>query len=377
MLKKILFTNYKAFADETAIELRPITVLLGKNSSGKSSVCKLISLLSTAFSENNGVLLPLRNTDVVLGSRYEDLFHNGILSGLIIKAYFDTDVQVETEFLIQEGKLLVKEYQVCHGTSVSHSAYMNVQESIGDSYEGIINTRIFQELGIDNNKVAFHVDYIGPLRKAARRAVFSSDIMNTQRVGYNGENTPYILLDSFLNDGILLKNVSDWYEENMDGQRLVVSENGTGTGSYSFMMRRGHTYVNLADVGEGNNQLLPIITQSFTNHTDISIIEQPALHLHPSAHANIAYRLAKAANETGRIYVVESHSENFLLGLRKMVAKGEINKEDVIVYFIDHDGNFAQAIPIEIEENGELTDWPEGIFEEDFELLKEISRGNR
>ena len=254
---------------------------------------------------------------------------------------------------------------------------MNVQESIGDSYEGIINTRIFQELGIDNNKVAFHVDYIGPLRKAARRAVFSSDIMNTQRVGYNGENTPYILLDSFLNDGILLKNVSDWYEENMDGQRLVVSENGTGTGSYSFMMRRGHTYVNLADVGEGNNQLLPIITQSFTNHTDISIIEQPALHLHPSAHANIAYRLAKAANETGRIYVVESHSENFLLGLRKMVAKGEINKEDVIVYFIDHDGNFAQAIPIEIEENGELTDWPEGIFEEDFELLKEISRGNR
>lgn len=377
MLKRIILNNYKAFAGETVIELRPITVLYGKNSSGKSSLCKFVSVLSKAFSASTQSLLPLRNGEVVLGGRLEDLFHDNVLSGFRIRAEFDKDIQVDTEFLMNEGKLYVRNYCLSKGGTKLQIAYKSITESEADTYKGLVNPRFFRSLGVSEEELKFTVGYIGPIRSAAKRAVFSYDIAGIEGVGYNGENTPYILLDSHLNGGMLMKQVSDWYKENMEGQWLEIVENGLGTGSYSFVMHRGRACVNLADVGEGHNQLLPIVTQAFANKSDITVIEQPALHLHPSAHANIAYLLANAAKRDEKMFLIESHSENFLLGLRKMVAEKNMNPEDVIVYYINHDENEAYAQPIEIETNGDLTYWPEGVFEEDFELLRDISKAER
>lgn len=45
MLKQIYFRNYKAFREEECLEIRPLTIIIGKNSSGKSSLCKLLPLL--------------------------------------------------------------------------------------------------------------------------------------------------------------------------------------------------------------------------------------------------------------------------------------------------------------------------------------------
>ena len=160
----------------------------------------------------------------------------------------------------------------------------------------------------------------------------------------------------------------------MDGQLLAFIRNGEQSGNYSLMVKRGGATVNLADVGEGTNQLLPIITQTYSNNADITIIEQAGLHLHPSAQANVAYRIAEAAVESGKTYLVESHSENFVLGLRNMVAHHKLSPQDVAIYYVDHDGDSAFAKLYEIEENGSMSDWPTGIFAEDFQLLKEINK---
>lgn len=376
MLRQISFTNYKAFAENTNIELRPITVLLGKNSSGKSSICKLVSVLASALSGNARGILPLRNRDVVLGGRYEDLFFADIRNGLVIKMSFDDGSTISVEYLMNDGEFLLRSYTVGNGQQTVGKQYKSSEESKSDDFVGLTQNRLFEELGLNKETISVSVDYIGPLRKAAQRAVFSTDIMNIAQVGYRGEKTPYLLLDSYLHhDGRLLKQVSDWYEENMDGQRLEIIENGSISGSYSIVVRRGKALINMADVGEGTNQLLPVITQSYVSNADLIIVEQPALHLHPSAHAQVAYRLAESAIQSGKTYLVESHSENFVLGLRNLVAKGKLAKTDVALYFIDHDGESATAQLIEIEPDGGLTAWPEGVFEEDFELLKEIRRG--
>lgn len=47
MITKIKFKNYKAFPDLEELELRPVTLIIGKNSSGKSSILKLIALLTS------------------------------------------------------------------------------------------------------------------------------------------------------------------------------------------------------------------------------------------------------------------------------------------------------------------------------------------
>ncbi len=108
---------------------------------------------------------------------------------------------------------------------------------------------------------------------------------------------------------------------------------------------------------------------------DIMLVEQPALHLHPAAHASVAYQLADMAKKLNRKCIIETHSENILLAIRNLVAdkSSNLNSDDVIIYFIDSDEEqeaFVQEITI--DEMGQLSTWPEGVFSEGFDLLAQI-----
>lgn len=49
MIHSITFENYKSFKAKTKLDLKPITVLVGTNSSGKSSIIKLLGLLNQSY----------------------------------------------------------------------------------------------------------------------------------------------------------------------------------------------------------------------------------------------------------------------------------------------------------------------------------------
>ncbi len=49
-ISKITFENYKAFKNKQSIDIKPITILIGKNSSGKSAIAKLLTLIDNALS---------------------------------------------------------------------------------------------------------------------------------------------------------------------------------------------------------------------------------------------------------------------------------------------------------------------------------------
>lgn len=45
MLESITLKNYKSFENETSIEIKPLTILCGVNSSGKSSIIKSLLMM--------------------------------------------------------------------------------------------------------------------------------------------------------------------------------------------------------------------------------------------------------------------------------------------------------------------------------------------
>lgn len=49
MVYRICFKNYKIFRQWQMLELRPITILIGKNNSGKSAVLKLMTVIEGAL----------------------------------------------------------------------------------------------------------------------------------------------------------------------------------------------------------------------------------------------------------------------------------------------------------------------------------------
>jgi hypothetical protein len=280
--------------------------------------------------------------------------------------------------MMTAGDFFLQEYKICDGENVVEAEFRSKDDNNGKFFN-LTKNLFFQEGGFDAEDFRYTVDYIGPVREQARRSLYAMtlDVAELTKVGYRGENTQAILLNSYLDGRELFEEVSEWYRTNMDGQTLDFVRNGEESGSFSLMVKRGKARVNLSDVGEGTNQVLPVITQSFMNGADITIIEQAGLHLHPSAHAHVAYRIAEAAKQTGKTYMVESHSENFVLGLRNMIAHKKLTPADVAIYYIDHDGESATAQLYEIEKDGSMSDWPSGVFAEDFELLKEINKAAR
>ena len=103
--------------------------------------------------------------------------------------------------------------------------------------------------------------------------------------------------------------------------------------------------VKLTDVGVGVSQVLPALVQAFYSPPNLVVwMEQPEIHLHPSAQANLADAFISAvqSNENGSPrgtqLIIETHSEHFLTRLQRRVAERRIEATDVAVYFVKREG---------------------------------------
>jgi predicted ATPase len=93
----------------------------------------------------------------------------------------------------------------------------------------------------------------------------------------------------------------------------------TGAGRESSV--RGTT-ANLADVGFGVSQVLPVLVQGLLARPGgVYLVQQPEIHLHPDAQAGLADFFIYLASH-GVITIVETHSEYLLLRIRRRLAEG-------------------------------------------------------
>ena len=81
MVSEISFRNYKLFKNKQTLQLRPITILIGKNNTGKSTITKLPTLIAGSLNGNFSAPINLENGGVRVGLSYEDLFYNREIIG--------------------------------------------------------------------------------------------------------------------------------------------------------------------------------------------------------------------------------------------------------------------------------------------------------
>lgn len=385
-LEQFFFNSYKRFGNSESLTIRPVTILVGKNSSGKSSITKLLTILAKSFSGTlkKSVIL-LETEGVSLGVSYQNLCHNGNTTGLALGVAYNNGVRIEVELMaspkdeIQIFKYTVSSAEGIHSMRlyedrVNYFCRENEKLYLNSGFSGFIHKEFLTDMGIDT-ELAFNVDYIGPLRSEPQRSYYYTGGELSDNVGPKGDNA-YQLLCA---DEKLTQAASLWFERNFNGCRMRV-EPGGERGAYLIQMNKpdnGDYWVNIADEGMGMSQVLPIVTRCLHKVPgSIVVMEQPELHLHPVAHASLAYLFAESSKRNGQSYIIETHSENILLGLRDAVVDRNIgfNPEDVIIYFIDEDEEGAFLKEIFIERDGTLTDWPRGVFNESYELLKNILR---
>lgn len=120
-------------------------------------------------------------------------------------------------------------------------------------------------------------------------------------------------------------------------------------------------WINIADVGAGVSQVLPVLVAMLAARPgQLVYIEEPELHLHPRAQWRLATIMAETAKRGVRL-VIETHSSVLLRGVQTLVAKGELDPELVALHWFTLDPNTGATTvsSAEMDENGAYGDWPE------------------
>ena len=376
MVTKLIFENYKPFEGIHEMEIRPITLLVGKNNSGKSSLTHLVCLLERLLGLKKDISYKHFLDDIV--NMYT--FHNLLTTGLSFGIDNSSGQRLSFSFVRNEGKIFLYQLSVNDGIEVRTKVFskdeIQANSNIFDQVEPVL-----LQWNCSMNDWAFSTDYVGPVRRLPD-SLYRVKNTHPAFVGRDGENTFELLVDSWKTDRSLFERVSTWMGNNLEGQRVDILHLPV-MDDYFWLQAASNSSglsVPIEEVGEGFSQVLPVIVQSYLPHSaDIHIVEQPVLHLHPAAHAFVAERLVESALQDGTRYIIESHSENILLALRRAVSDSShpLHSKDVVVYFVDKTDKSARLEKIEILDNGDLTSWPTGVFSEGFDLMKEIIRNRR
>jgi hypothetical protein len=125
--------------------------------------------------------------------------------------------------------------------------------------------------------------------------------------------------------------------------------------------------VNIADVGFGLSQALPVVTALHAAQPgQLVYLEQPEIHLHPRAQVAMAEVLAGAADRGVQV-VIETHSSLLLLGVQTLVARGRLASDKVKLHWFlrnEVDGT-TEIRTADLDEAGAFGDWPEDFSDVD------------
>ncbi len=131
--------------------------------------------------------------------------------------------------------------------------------------------------------------------------------------------------------------------------------------------------VNIVTEGFGTNSLIMLLLQLVSAEKGATVmIEEPEIHLHPKAQAELAEVLTEVALEEDKQVIMTTHSEHITGRLLTLVAEGKLAPEDLAIYAFEKDEKgVCTAKDLRINENGTI----EGSINDFFEVnLAEMNR---
>ena len=126
----------------------------------------------------------------------------------------------------------------------------------------------------------------------------------------------------------------------------------------------------IIDVGYGVSQILPILVYIFDmpisrqpiyrgGDIPFFLLQQPEVHLHPRAQAELSSLLASTAtNKSGQSFIVETHSDYMIDRARIEIRKRTIRPEDVSLIYLEPKRNVVKVHNISFDKMGNMIGVP-------------------
>ncbi|MFZ1456250.1 MAG: AAA family ATPase [Saprospiraceae bacterium] len=331
MVSEIQFTNYKIFKEKQSLKLKPITVLLGKNNSGKSAVAKLPLMIGNLlYGEPINWRIKVGSdskNSVELGSGFKDLIYNRNSAGALNIILDSENYSVNFSCNQEDGflDLAINDIDIKLDGDID-----SIKLPIGDA--------VILEL-------KFSHDYIGAIR-VSPESDYQNSAEKFNKIGINGQNAYPILIQDFENGQKLLNKVSSWYSKKFEGWGINIKKIDSSEIKYEIVLENGLSSINIRQTGQGIHQVLPLIVRSYMNEVEptLIVVEEPETHLHPAAHGDLAERFVDSfIEDSNKRYLIETHSQNFVLRLRRLIAEKKIKPFDIALYYIDYNAKSRTA----------------------------------
>jgi hypothetical protein len=414
-IQELTVKNYKSILDGS-IEIRPITILAGSNNSGKSSMIQPLLLLKQTLEtpeQQFGILLsganvsltgfeqirskiPGASEQVQIGIKTEYLnlistftptndfltLKESSFEYLHNKLRFDLTETMSDEELREIMKQCYRQFQwglipdgILFKLTQSH-CFFNItpyrqadnNSSLMSAYRpaSLIDTNIMRIIHIPGLRDTAHdreqwrapilrlsdtdeVDYLFkgtfPIYVASLIEMWKNE--NNER---HNQLTQYVR-DIGLTQKVSTRKINDSYLE------IVVGWNPNDPNPDEKDM------VNIADVGIGVSQVLPILVALIAaRFGQIVYIEQPVAHLHPKSLIALSKVIVDAAKRGVKV-IIETHSATLLFAIQVAVAssqKSGFNPSDIVLYwFTKNERGATEITKGEMDENGAYGDWCE------------------
>ena len=403
-ISAIRLLNFRNWTEEhwqAGVALKPVTLVLGRNSAGKTSILQPLRLLKQTIEVTDaGTHLFLNAgssdganlgafTDVVNGHdpkrelgfgfdlvekevsvdvRFRQVDERPVIESLSYKIR-DERIEVtrtpnayqlasprfrlpnwDGERDVHEAK---KAYEPGRGIELSEQALTDLGPTLGPQVRGAM-------VAVKEAFKSFH--YLGPLRPPPARE-FTWSQQDPTRLGSTGSETVQALIgnETGKNKGAL-KAVSGWLKKLDLADGIEITRVGK-TLFYQIDILRGTNRSNLVDVGYGVSQVLPVIVLlHFVPEGSVILCEDPEAHLHPMAQAGLADLFVEVAKQRKLQVLLETHSEHLFRRLQYLIAEGTARTEDCALYYVERDEPSAKLTTLESDEFGRVKNWPEHLF---------------
>jgi predicted ATPase len=282
----------------------------------------------------------------------------------------------KTEFDLSSQKYALKRHHAHTWSLPEPVRFYGFPDEVAAYFQ---NTAFASDLVLEFEKMLKGIFYLGPLREYPKRLyLWSGEVPD--HVGVRGDRAIEAILaakERFFNlkSGQKTKPLPALVAERLRSMGLIhdfqVKAIGQRRKEYEVLVRTSPKLplVKLTDVGFGISQVLPVIVECFyVPHRSIVILEQPEIHLHPRVQADLAdlFVDAIAAREDNEPrdcqFIIESHSEHFLRRLQRRIAEGRLSKDDAALYFVHTTGGRARIEALEVDDYGNIKNWPEDFF---------------
>lgn len=243
------------------------------------------------------------------------------------------------------------------------------------------NASFLQDINLYHEKLFSKIYYLGPLRKQARR-LYNWTGRIPESVGYLGQDAVLAILAATDEERMInlksrgrKKDFKSIIAEMLKKMSLIeefkTERISPKRQDYDVKVRTkgSNNWVDIPDVGVGVSQVLPVIVELFYAPAgSVIIMEQPELHLHPSAQAGLADVIIDAihARENSEArdiqLIIETHSEHFLRRLQRRMAEGVLKEGEFSAYFANNDRFPAELEELQVNLFGEIDNWPPNFF---------------